>query len=118
MQKILRCVADLFQHTDSRYGIRYNRKSASPEFLEGPIAQLVRAADSCDVLERHRPVLLAMPEEIDQWIQCQQLTGGRLESADRMTLLLTLNELRSENRELRRQLEVERAKRLGYPDGQ
>jgi hypothetical protein len=36
--------------------------------------------------------------------------GRGLGSPDRATLLRTLNELRSENRELRRQLELEREK--------
>jgi hypothetical protein len=58
--------------------------------------------------QERKSVVLAVPEEIDQWIQCQQFTGERLDS--RATLLLTLNELRSENRELRRQLELEREK--------
>jgi hypothetical protein len=65
--------------------------------------------------QERKSVVLAMPEEIDQWIQCKQFAGGRLDSPDRAALLLTLNELRSENRELRRQLELEREKHRRYP---
>ena len=60
--------------------------------------------------QERKSVVLAIPEEIDLWIRCQRFAGRGLGSPDRATLLLTLNELRSENRELRRQLELEREK--------
>jgi hypothetical protein len=60
--------------------------------------------------QEKKSVVLAIPEEIDLWIRCQRFAGRGLGSPDRATLLRTLNELRSENRELRRQLELEREK--------
>jgi hypothetical protein len=60
--------------------------------------------------QEKKSVVLAIPEEIDQWVQAQHFMDRRVGSPDRATLLLTLNELRSENRELRRQLELEREK--------
>jgi hypothetical protein len=49
----------------------------------------------CRATQERKSVVLAVPEEIDRWVQSQQFTDGHLASTDRMTLLLTLNELRS-----------------------
>lgn len=55
--------------------------------------------------------VLAVPAEIDAWLQSQRLFAEqpRSEKPERTTLLRTLNALRSENRKLRRQLALERA---------
>jgi hypothetical protein len=57
--------------------------------------------------------VLAVPGEIDTWVQSRQFPGGQLGSveSERTTLFRALKALRSENRKLRRQLEAERAKR-------
>jgi hypothetical protein len=57
--------------------------------------------------------VLAVPAEIDAWLQSQRLFGEQScpEEPERTTLLRTLNALRAENRKLRRQLALERAKR-------
>jgi hypothetical protein len=61
--------------------------------------------------------VLAIPAEIDAWIQAQQFPDGQLDSveSERAALFRTMRELRSENRELRsenrhlqRQLALER----------
>jgi hypothetical protein len=48
-------------------------------------------------------VVLAMPGEIDAWVQSQQFTDEQLDpvESERAALFLTLRELRSRNRELR-----------------
>jgi cell division protein FtsB len=50
-----------------------------------------------------KSVVLAIPAEIDAWIQAQQFPDGRLDpvESERATLFRTLRELRSENRQLR-----------------
>jgi hypothetical protein len=59
-----------------------------------------------------KSTVLAVPREIDAWVQSQQFGDGQLGSieSERTALLRALNALRSENRELRRQLALERAK--------
>jgi cell division protein FtsB len=50
-----------------------------------------------------KSAVLAIPAEIDAWIQAQQFPDGRLDSveSERATLFRTLRELRRENRQLR-----------------
>ena len=48
--------------------------------------------------------VLAVPGEIDAWVQSQRL--GEQPGSERTTLLQTVKALRSENRGLRRQLEI------------
>ena len=61
-----------------------------------------------------RSIVLAIPGEIDAWVRAQQGPSGQLGSdeSERTALLRALKELRSENRELRRQLALQRAKKL------
>jgi hypothetical protein len=63
--------------------------------------------------------VLAIPAEIDAWIQAQQFPNGQLESvaSERTALFRTvrelrseIRELRSENRHLQRQLALERTR--------
>ena len=56
--------------------------------------------------------LLAVPGEIDSWVKLQQLTDGRLDLASLRVLRTEIRELRSENRELLRQLAHRTAKHL------
>jgi hypothetical protein len=65
-----------------------------------------------------KSAVLAIPAEIDAWVQSQRFPDGQLDSveSERTKLFHTLEELRSENRELRsvnrklqRQLAIERA---------
>jgi hypothetical protein len=56
--------------------------------------------------------VIAVVAEIDAWVKVQQFHRGRVafNESGRVTLLLqSLEELRTENQELRRQLEAERA---------
>jgi hypothetical protein len=64
-----------------------------------------------------KSVVLAIPTEIDAWLQAQQFPDGQLDSveSERAALFRTVRELRSENRDLRsenrdlqRQLALER----------
>jgi hypothetical protein len=56
---------------------------------------------------REKGSVLAIPREIDSWVETQQFMNG----SDRATTLLqSLHELRSENRELLRQLAIKQAK--------
>ena len=50
-----------------------------------------------------KSVVLAIPAEIDAWVQSQQFPDGQLDSveSERAALFQTMRELRSENRELR-----------------
>ena len=56
--------------------------------------------------------VLAIPAEIDAWIQAQQLSDGQLNSvqSERTAFFRTVRELRSENRQLQRQLALERTR--------
>jgi len=54
-----------------------------------------------------KPSVLAVPGEIDAWVQ----SLGEQPGSERTMLLRTVKALRSENRKLRRQLELERAKK-------
>jgi hypothetical protein len=60
-----------------------------------------------------KSTVLAVPREIEAWLQSQPLFGEQLgsEESERTALLRALNALRSENRKLRRQLASERAKK-------
>ena len=62
--------------------------------------------------QERKSVVLAIPAEIDAWVQSQQFPDGQLGSAEseRTTLLRSLMAVRSENRELRRQLTLANAK--------
>jgi predicted DNA-binding transcriptional regulator AlpA len=57
--------------------------------------------------------VLAVHGEIDAWVQSRQFPGGQVGSveSERTTLFRALKALRSENRKLRRQLALERAKK-------
>ena len=66
--------------------------------------------------------VLAIPAEIDAWIQAQQLSDGQLNSVQSertalyravRALQAEIRELRSENRQLQRQLALERARVSG-----
>jgi hypothetical protein len=65
--------------------------------------------------EGPKPGVLAVRAEIDAWVQARRLHGGRIITSRKLErerlLLQSLKELRSENQELRRLLEAERAKR-------
>jgi hypothetical protein len=67
-----------------------------------------------------KSTVLALPNEIDLWVQSQGFSGGQLDSveSEQATLSRRLRELRSENKalrlenqELRRKLALERAGR-------
>jgi hypothetical protein len=61
-----------------------------------------------------KPGIMAVPAEIDAWVQARRLRSGELIDPckfEREQLLQSLEELRSENGKLRWQLEIERAKK-------
>jgi hypothetical protein len=61
-----------------------------------------------------KSAVIAVPAEIDAWVQARNLHAGGAGSSksERMMLLLqSVRDLRAENQTLRRQLEAERAKR-------
>lgn len=60
-----------------------------------------------------KSAVLALQTEIDAWVREQRFQEGEIgfHKSDRIQLLRSLARLRSENRELRRRLEDERAKR-------
>jgi hypothetical protein len=69
-----------------------------------------------------KSVVLAIPAEIDAWLQAQQFPDGQLDAveSERTAFLRTarelrseIRELRSENRQLQRQLALERARVSG-----
>jgi hypothetical protein len=59
-----------------------------------------------------KSIVLAIPGEIDVWVQSQQFTDGQLIlwNQNERRLFRALKELRSKNRELRRHLGLELAK--------
>jgi hypothetical protein len=61
--------------------------------------------------------VLAIPKESDAWVESQHLSDGQVGpiETERTMLFKSLIALRSENRELRRQLELERARSLELP---
>jgi hypothetical protein len=63
---------------------------------------------------RPRSCVIAVPAEIDAWVQARRLyveEAGSSKLEQVMLLLQSVRELRAENRRLRQQLESERAKR-------
>ena len=63
-----------------------------------------------------KSVVLAIPAEIDAWIQAQQFPDGRLDpvKSERATLFRTLRELRSETRQLRSENKDLRSENLEF----
>jgi hypothetical protein len=63
---------------------------------------------------RPRSCVIAVPAEIDAWVQARMLCvedAGSSKLEQMLRLLQSVRELRTENRRLRQQLESERAKR-------
>jgi hypothetical protein len=67
-----------------------------------------------------KSTVLAIPGEIDAWVQLQQFPDGQLGSveSERTALFRSLNALRSENRELRCQLAIAHAKLIALEERQ